>query len=130
MLNHKMRPPKVLIVEDNALVAISLREVLNLLGLEVVGVAASVNDALCLAQNLRPDLAIFDVQLTGRRDGIEGAALLRAMVDIPVVFLTAQGDKETQARAQAVNPASFLYKPVSSQQIVAAVETALQREIN
>jgi DNA-binding NarL/FixJ family response regulator len=47
-----------------------------------------------------------------------------------VVFLTAQGDKETQARAQAVNPASFLYKPVSSQQIVAAVETALQREIN
>jgi DNA-binding NarL/FixJ family response regulator len=92
MLNPETQPPKVLIVEDDALVAMSIREVLSLIGVEVVGVAASVNDALCLAQNTHPDLAIFDVQLAGKRDGIEGAALLREIVDVPVVFLTAKGD--------------------------------------
>ena len=101
------KTPKVLIAEDGALIA--MREVLSLIGLEVVGVAASVNDALCLAQNTQPDLAIFDVRLAGKRDGIEAAALLRDIIDIPVVFLTANGDQE----------------PVSSQQIVAAVESAL-----
>ena len=130
MLNPETQPSKVLIVEDDALVAMSIREVLSLIGVEVVGVADSVNDALCLAQNTHPDLAIFDVQLAGKRDGIEGAALLREIVDVPVVFLTAKGDWETRARAQSVHPATYLFKPVNSAQLVAAVETALQHEIH
>ena len=122
---------KVLIAEDNALIAMSLREVLSLIGLEVVGVAASVNEAVCLAQNTRPDLVIFDVRLTGKRDGVEGAALLREIMEVAVIFLTATGDQETRARAQVVYPAaSYLSKPVSSQQLVAAVESALmQRDV-
>jgi two-component system, response regulator PdtaR len=120
------KPPKVLLAEDDALIAMSLREVLSLFGFEVVGVAATVTDALCLAQNTEPDLAIFDVQLRGKRDGIEGAALIRNILNIPVVFLTAQGDEQTRARANALHPAAYLHKPVSPQQIVSAVAQALQ----
>ena len=130
MPNPETKPPKVLIAENNAAIAMTLRELLSLIGLEVVGVAASVNDALCLAQNTKPDLAIFDARLEGRRDGIEGAALLREIVDIPVVFLTAQGDKEMNARVEDLNPASHLRKPLGSQEIVAAVEIALGRSID
>jgi two-component system, response regulator PdtaR len=88
------KTPKVLIAEDDALIAMSLREVLSFVRLEVVGNAASVNEALCLAQNTQPDLAIFDMRLAGKRDGIEGAALLRDIMDIPVVSLTANGDQD------------------------------------
>jgi DNA-binding NarL/FixJ family response regulator len=120
---------KVLLAEDDALIAMSIREILSLFGLEVVGVAATVTDALCLAQNTHPDLAIFDIRLAGKRDGIEGAALLRGILDIPVVFLTGQGDETTRARADAVHPAAYLCKPASPQQIVAAVREALRTRL-
>ena len=99
---------KVLIVEDDSLIALSMREILALVGFEVAGVAATVSDALILAENTRPDLAIFDVRLAGRRDGIEGAMLLRGIMEIPVLFLTAQGDEGTRARAAAINPAAMI----------------------
>ena len=120
-------PTKILVVEDDALVALSIEQTLSLLGFKVVGIAATVSDALCLAQNTRPDLAIFDIQLAGKRDGIEGAALLRRFLDIPVVFLTAQGDGNTRARADTVRPAAYLSKPATPQQVVAAIEEVLRR---
>jgi len=119
--------PKVLVAEDSALIAMSLREVLDLFGFDVVGVAASVTDALCLAHYTQPDLAIFDIHLAGKRDGIEGAASLREFRDIPVVFLTAQGDRETRDRAAELSPAAFLYKPVSTPQMITALKDALRR---
>ena len=125
-MHHNANSAKVLIVEDEPLIALSLREVLTLVGFEVVGVAASVSDALRIAQNTRPDIAIFDVRLAGKRDGIEGAVQLRQIWDVPVVFLTAQGDEGTRTRAAFLNPAAYLVKPVHSQQIIVAVETALR----
>jgi DNA-binding NarL/FixJ family response regulator len=102
-----------------------MREVLSLVGYEVVGVAATVNDALCLAENTRPDLAIVDVTLAGRRDGIEGADLLRKQWGTEVLFLTAQGDESTVQRASSVDSAGFLVKPVHSQQLVRAIRRVL-----
>ena len=119
-------PAKILIAEDDALIALSIQQTLNLIGFDVVGVAATVSDALCLAQNTHPDLAIFDIQLAGKRDGIEGAVLLRSLLDIPIVFLTGQGDEHTRARADTVRPAAYLTKPAAPQQVVAAIEQALQ----
>ena len=121
----KGKPTKVLIVEDEPLIALSLRDVLTLAGFEVVGVAARVSDALTIAQNTPPDVAIFDVRLAGKRDGIEGAVQLRRIFNLPVVFLTAQGDEGTRARAALLNPAGYLLKPVHSEQIVAALQRAL-----
>jgi two-component system, response regulator PdtaR len=95
---------RVLVVEDEALVALGVREVLNSVGFDVVGVAATVTEALCIAQDTLPDVAIFDVRLAGKRDGIEGAVQLRRMLNIPIVFLTAQGDESTRARAAFLSP--------------------------
>lgn len=118
-------PAKILVAEDDALVAMSIQQTLSLFGFNVVGVAATVSAALCLAQNTRPDLAIFDIQLAGKRDGIEGPALLRGFPDIPVVFLTGQADERTRSRAQSVRPAAYISKPAAPQQVVAAIEQAL-----
>ena len=120
-----MSKAKVLIVEDDAIEAMSMREVLTLVGLEVIGVASCVNDALCLAENTRPDLAIFDVRLAGRRDGIEGAMILRRTVGLPVIFVTGQSDAATIARAAEAEPVAFLSKPVPSRQLVAAINNAI-----
>jgi DNA-binding response OmpR family regulator len=98
------KQPKVLVAEDDPLIAMSLSQMLSRFGLEVVGVAAAVSDALRIAQTTRPDLAIFDVRLRGNCDGIEGAVLLRSFLDIPVVFLTGLSDEGTRARALALKP--------------------------
>ena len=116
---------KISILEDETLLAWSMREVLSVVGYDVVGVAATVNDALCLAENTRPDLAIVDVALAGRRDGIEGADLLRKQWGTEVLFLTAQGDEATVQRASNVDYAGFLVKPVHSQQLVQAIRRVL-----
>src|SRR4051794_18787801 len=116
---------KILILEDETLLAWSMREVLSLVGYDVVGVAATVSDALCLAENTRPDVVIVDVALAGRRDGIEGADLLRKEWGTEIIFLTAQGDQTTIDRASAVDSAGFLVKPVHSQQLVRAIRRVL-----
>ena len=86
--------PKVLIVEDELLIACTMQEVLSLVGFDVIGVAATVSEALRLSDMHKPDLAILDVRLAGRRDGIEGAQLLRDRSGLPVVFVTAQGGSD------------------------------------
>ena len=118
------QPTRVLILEDDILVAWSLQEVLTLVGYEVSGIAATVDDALCLAEVPRPALAIVDVRLAGQRDGIEGAELLQQQFGVAVIFLTGEVDKETAQRASKVNPISYLVKPVHSQQLVDAIRTA------
>jgi DNA-binding response OmpR family regulator len=101
----KSNSAKILVAEDDVLIALSLKQTLSLFGFEVVGIAATVSDALCLAQNTGPDLAIFDIQLAGKRDGIEGAALLRSLLDIPVVFLTGQETRLLErGRIQSIPP--------------------------
>ena len=118
--------PKVLIVENDSLVALAMQDVLRLVGFNVVSVVASVSDALCEAEITRPEIAVLDVKLAGQRDGIEGARLLRGMFNIPVVFVTGTLDAELLARAEAVGRAAVLQKPVPSHQIIAAVQNALR----
>jgi DNA-binding NarL/FixJ family response regulator len=119
------RPPKILILEDDVLVAWSLREVLTLVGWKVIGTAATVNDALCQAEITRPDLAIVDVRLPGNRDGIEGGRLLRQQFGIPVIILTGEIDRETARRAAEIEPAGYITKPVHGNQLVTAVRRAM-----
>ena len=119
-----MTKAKVLIVDDDAYRAVSMQQLLTLVDFDVVGVAAAVSDALCLAENTRPDLAIFAVRLAGKRDGIEGAAMLRERLGLPVVFVTACGDSVTRERAAAVDPVAYLDKPVLPRHLIRAVEHA------
>ena len=120
-----MDMPRILIVEDDPLTTLALREIANYAGFEVVGTAATVIGAIDIAQWGEPDIAVIDVQLAGRRDGIAGALLLRREFGTQIIFLSAMADAATRARAAAAHPAAFLAKPCSAQALLAAIGAAL-----
>ena len=103
--------PGVLIVEDELLIAINNAGAVDDLGCDVLGIAATAADALAIAEQRRPDLAIVDITLEGRMDGIELARLLIARHGLRVVFASAQGDEPTRRRADLAGAAGFLKKP-------------------
>jgi two-component system, response regulator PdtaR len=115
----------VLIVEDEALIASYIEEVLNESGFHVAGIAASGTEALSLAAEAKPALALVDIRLTGPIDGIELACLLRQKYGVPSIFLSAVIDGETTERAQAAQPLGFLRKPFLPSQVFRAIEQAL-----
>jgi len=121
------RAGSVLVVDDERLVAREIAEDLQELGYEVPATASTVDEALALAREKRPDLVLLDVRIRGPRDGIDAAGLLRDRLRIPVVFLTACSDIETLARAKATDPFAYLLKPVSPTELRSAVEIALNR---
>ena len=86
-----------------------------MIGCEVAGIAATITDALCLAENTRPDLALIHARSAGQRDGIEGAELLQRRFGLPVIFLTGEVDKETARRAAKLTRwtirSSYHYRP-------------------
>ncbi len=116
---------RVLIVEDESIVQLHLRMVMEELGYAVSGVASTGNEAISSAASSQPDLALIDVRLPGGRDGIETARELRRHHDLAIVFLTACGDDETVARAMQIGANGYVVKPFSKPQLRATVTTAL-----
>ena len=94
---------RVLILEDEKLVARDIQSTLSNAGYET-SLASSGEDALALAREDRPDLALVDIRLAGTLDGIETASALRRELEIPVVYLTAHSDEDTLERAKATEP--------------------------
>jgi two-component system, response regulator PdtaR len=119
---------KVLIVENDPLVAWTMDEVLSLIGFEVVGVATRVSEALHIAESTKPHLAIFDVRLAGRRDGIEGASLIRERLGLASVFVNAHADRASRERANKVGAAGYIDNPVHFRQLISVVTSALESE--
>jgi len=115
----------ILIVEDEALIASYIEEVLGESGFRVVGIAASGPEALSLAAEADPSLALVDIRLTGPIDGIELACLLRQKFGLPSIFLSGLDDAETTKRAEAAQPLGFLAKPFLPSQVFKAIERAL-----
>ncbi len=91
---------KILIVEDEALIALEIEKRLRHLGHEVCGIASCDTVALTLATEQRPDLILMDIRLAGNMDGIEIAAMIRERLAIPTVYLTAHIDEMTLERAK------------------------------
>jgi diguanylate cyclase (GGDEF)-like protein len=123
-----MTTKRILIVEDERIVAMDVRGALIELGYEIVGIAASCADALAKAEEFRPDLVLMDVRLDGATDGIATAALLRERYGVAIVYLTANADPTTLGRALADAPGGFLTKPFSPATLHATIEVALRRE--
>ncbi|MEO6785327.1 MAG: response regulator [Chthoniobacteraceae bacterium] len=119
--------PKILIVEDEAVIAMEIEMRLAKMGCEIVGNAATGDKALAIAEGSRPDLVLMDINLVGSLDGVETAARLRARFDIPVVFLTAYSDDATIRRAAVSGPLGYLTKPFSDRDVRAAIEVALYK---
>jgi PAS domain S-box-containing protein len=118
---------RILVVEDEGIVALNLRRSLAGLGYEVVGVAATAADALELASTGRPDLVLMDIHIRGNVDGVDAAVRLREQGGAPVVFLTAYADEGTVERAKRAAPYGYLVKPFSAPELRTTIETALHR---
>ena len=119
--------PRILIVEDDALVALGIRMTLQDLGYTVLGIAASEPEAIKLAQEAVPDLALMDIRLKGPVDGIDTARRLRNEFNVRSLYLSAYTDEQTMARVSQTYPLGFVQKPYSANQLKSALDLALRR---
>jgi DNA-binding response OmpR family regulator len=118
---------RILIVEDQARIALGLQRQLTALGHQVVGIAGNAGDALKDASALKPDLIFMDIGLEGDIDGIAVASAIRGEENIPVIFLTAHCDDATLERAMSASPFGYVLKPFEAAEIKAAIKVALHR---
>lgn len=122
-----MSAERILIVEDEAIVALDLCNQLEDLGYQVVGTADCSERALQLATDHQPDLVLMDVMLKGALDGIEIAKAIQRMRDTPVIFLTSFSNTETVKRAAQAGPYGYLSKPFQLSELAAGIEVALYK---
>ena len=117
---------RVLIAEDEALIRLDLAEMLRDEGYQVVGEAGDGQEAVDLAERLRPDLVIMDVKMP-RRDGIDAAAEIAAKRIAPVVLLTAFSQRDLVEKARDAGAMAYLVKPFSISDLIPAIEVAISR---
>ena len=118
---------KLLIVEDEEIVAFDIESTLKSLGYEVLAVVASGEEAIAFAAKIHPDLVLMDIMLKGSIDGIQAAEEINKHFNIPVIYLTAYGDISTLDRAKITQPFGFLVKPFEERELYTAIEIALSR---
>ncbi|WP_052418665.1 response regulator [Methanolacinia paynteri] len=122
-----MSGSKVLIVEDEVIVAMSIERTLSSFGYDVVGLSTSPEDAIRIAGELKPDLVLMDINLDGEIDGIDAAVKIAQTSDIPVIYLTSYTNEETMRRAIGTNPYGYLTKPVRPKELYTTIETVLNK---
>jgi len=120
-----LEPIKILIVEDELMVAANLAMILEDRGYEPYDAAGTKQEALALLENVKPDIAILDINLHGKPDGIEIGRYIKENANIPFIFLTSNSDKDTIDAAKKVTPAAYLIKPFKAEDIFAAIEIAV-----
>jgi len=116
---------RILIVEDEPIIAADLADRLIEMGYDIAGQCSSGEEALELVQRIQPDLILMDIQLDGALDGIETAAQITRKQNIPLIFLTSNSDDSTFDRAKATMPAAFLSKPFRGKDLKHAIELAI-----
>jgi PAS domain S-box-containing protein len=119
--------PKVLIVEDEAIIGLDMKRLLADAGFDVAAVAATAKQAMRLVQTSSPDLVLMDIHIKGPVDGIDTAHHIRQKFRLPVVFVTAHADKNTLERARQSGPFGFITKPISALGLVSTIEMALHK---
>ncbi len=118
---------RVLIVEDEAIIALDIQSHLNQLGFEVTGTARSAAEALHLIEQKPPDIVLMDIRIDGEMDGITAAGIIWNRYALPVIYLTAHADEATLERAEATEPFGYIVKPLQHSKIKAVITMALRR---
>ncbi|HSV95662.1 MAG TPA: PAS domain S-box protein [Spirochaetota bacterium] len=119
-----MRKIRVLIVEDETIIALDVKGILKELGYEVADIAATGEAAVEKAASLKPDIILMDILLAGSMDGIEAARAIRRANDIPIIYITANADKATVDRASDTQPYAYLNKPIHERDLYSNIESA------
>ena len=121
-----MTKARILVVEDEAIIAMEIESSLRQLGYDVTSVVCSGDDAIVAAEKDKPDLILMDIRIKGNKDGIETAEIIREKYyDIAIVFLTAYLDDETLKRAKISIPSGYLLKPIQHDNLKVTLEIAL-----
>lgn len=122
-----MTDTRIMIVEDERIVAKDLQFRLNNLGYAVAATASEGNDAIAKATATHPDLVLMDINIEGDMDGIQTAEIVRSRLGIPVIFLTAYADPGTLSRAKITEPFGYVLKPFEERELQSTIEIALYR---
>ena len=118
---------KILVVEDESVVAWHVQEALQKLGHEVIKIVVTGREAIQIAAQARPHLVLMDIRLQGDIDGVAAAKTIYFQLDVPVVYLTAHADEQTLQRATETSPFGYLVKPFQEAELQATIKIALQR---
>ncbi len=122
-----MDSQRILIVEDERIIALDLQRRLEKFGFNVVGIAAAADESVELAREYRPNLILMDIMLAGPVDGIEAATRIKQALSIPVVFLTAYADDTTIERAKDAEPFGYVLKPFKERELYTTIDMALYK---
>ncbi|AKB78711.1 response regulator receiver [Methanosarcina horonobensis HB-1 = JCM 15518] len=122
-----MAEGRILIVEDEHIVAMGIKRMLKGLGYTVTGVASSGEDAISKAESTFPDLVLMDIMLKGELDGVEAAKEIKERFDVPVVYLTAYSDSNILERVKKTGPFGYIVKPFDEKDLHSNIEIALHR---
>lgn len=118
---------KILIVEDEAITAMDVKNRLENLDFEIVGIASRGQEAIQKTEEFKPDLVLMDIILKGDMDGIEAATEIQEHFDIPVIYLTAFSDEKTLDRVKLTKPYGFITKPINQYGLEGTIKTAIYK---
>lgn len=121
---------KVLIVEDDFILAKVTELHLKKLGYTISGMVSSGEQAVALAKSEKPHVILMDIQLSGSIDGIEAVETIRTWSDVPVIYVTGNSDQGTKQRALITRCSAYLVKPVDKRELQSAIESAFQAHAN
>ena len=125
--NKKISKASILIVEDNNIVMLELKDRLEENGYRVIDSVPSGAEAIKKAESFNPDLIMMDIRLKGDMDGIDTAAMIKKELDIPVIYLTAHTDEDTLQRAKTTEPYGYVIKPFEERELFTTIEMALYK---
>ena len=119
---------RLMVVDDEAVIAMQLEDHLQSMKYDVVGTASSAEESVSMARKLCPDLILMDIVMEGKLDGIDAARMIKEEMDIPIIFLTAYADDKVVNRAMQPEPFGYIVKPFRESEIKANIEIALYRK--
>ncbi|MBP1680323.1 MAG: two-component response regulator [Proteobacteria bacterium] len=123
-----MTKTQLLIVEDEAIVALDIKNALLKLGHEVIACVTNADEAIAWIEKIRPDIIIMDIHLNHSKDGIQTAEEIQKIANIPILYLTAYADDETISRAVRTNPIGYLIKPFKREELKSTIQLGLHKK--
>ncbi|MFZ4616573.1 MAG: response regulator [Rectinemataceae bacterium] len=117
-----MKHTRILVVEDEFMIASQLKTNLIKVGHVVCGIASRGEDAIAMARKEAPDAILMDIRIRGSQDGMAAAKEIRTFLDVPIIFTSGYADHEMRDQALALQPSAYLLKPISIAQIEELLE--------